>query len=1172
MLDLGDLPTPAVPASSAGQGATVTRSGALVSVAGATVGTTQWKVEEIQLVNWGGFTLPEPIPFDPRSTLLSGASGAGKSTLLDAYTAVMMPTDTPFNGASNEAGGRARGLEQRSVVSYVRGQTDVTTDDEGVERAHVLRGDRTDTWGGAAVVFVSDRGDRFTAARVYYVPATAVLGSQVTTRMLTVERRLNLRDLEPLAAKMFAPRELRTLLPGLTVHDSHGSYDARLHTRLGIGANDDGNKALRLLARVQGGITFRTVDNLYKETVLEQPATFAKADKALEHFDHLAETYRTMQDEYRKERILRDIPTRWDALTAAKVNRELLVELHDATTGNSPLTVWETRREVAMLEVAEATAFGLYKIAQEKHAAAERAMEQADLRVEEARTRYLNAGGGALATLDNDIERAGQDIAARTAALRSLRTNVEVLFDGSDIDLTDRAQFDRLRAAADAAGSTRTSSQQDLLDEIGANGFTIKRLSDDLAAAKTNLRRLKASGTRLPDSLEQMRAAVCARAGLDVSQAPFLAELVDVKADQGRWRTAVEKVLGAAATRMLVPAEQLDAFTRAVNDLKISGELRYDGADRDLPNAPPADPQTTAGKLDFARSPYRGWAMRRVTEPGLNALCVQTPDELGGGGFRVSLTGQTRKGRAGSLGRSRTTNVLGFSNEDLQVETQDRIHRLEADLEAAKADKDRLDARFTTFTDRASAYRTLAACTFEAIDVREAQAREKSARDAREQIRAGNSGLADLEETLRTQQVKARRYAKASGTAETAASTAKAAHLKYAQDKDAASDRLDAMDAGPSADVLTEAGSTYLDEAYATLCAGADPGDHAAFASRTKALRRQLATARDGADRTVDSLTSDLESTFEQYLLAFPSPNLTPRMSAYPDFARMLEEIRSVGLHQRRQTWRQTLMDWSGQHLFLLHQAMSAALSDIEDRMIPINAILAGLPFGPTDSRLKIRPRRLQRDHVTVFRKQLKDLSSGATLELADDQMEARFKELEAFMAQLRSPKDPAYNPKLSQRDELLDVRRHVEVLAERLNPQGVVEATYTSLGSKSGGETQELIAFIVGAALRYRLGDEDRERPRFAPVFLDEAFIKADAQFASRAVSAWTGLGFQLIVGAPMDKFAALEPHMNAFLVITKNQTTKRSHIKVVDDAQRSRLRERLAAKTPSTLAPTVG
>ena len=100
--------------------------------------------------------------------------------------------------------------------------------------------------------------------------------------------------------------------------------------------------------------------------------------------------------------------------------------------------------------------------------------------------------------------------------------------------------------------------------------------------------------------------------------------------------------------------------------------------------------------------------------------------------------------------------------------------------------------------------------------------------------------------------------------------------------------------------------------------------------------------------------------------------------------------------------------------------------------------------------------------------------------------LEKRFAELSRFMQQLRKPSqvgDAATS--LTDRERLLDVRRHVEISAERYDhTTGELRATYRTLGEKSGGESQELVAFIVGSALRFRLGDEMRSRPRFAPAW----------------------------------------------------------------------------------------
>src|SRR3546814_13537140 len=107
--------------------------------------------------------------------MISGASGVGKSTILDAYTALMMPSDTKFNGASNDAvAGRARSVGQRNLLSYLRGAVDVVDNPRtGRPEEQLLRGKGCDTWGAIAMTFVNDQGGRFTPLRTTYVPRRA---------------------------------------------------------------------------------------------------------------------------------------------------------------------------------------------------------------------------------------------------------------------------------------------------------------------------------------------------------------------------------------------------------------------------------------------------------------------------------------------------------------------------------------------------------------------------------------------------------------------------------------------------------------------------------------------------------------------------------------------------------------------------------------------------------------------------------------------------------------------------------------------------------------------------------------------------------------------------------------------------------------------------------------
>src|SRR3546814_14632478 len=100
---------------------------------------------------------------------------------------------------------------------------------------------------------------------------------------------------------------------------------------------------------------------------------------------------------------------------------------------------------------------------------------------------------------------------------------------------------------------------------------------------RSELRRERASlegrAGRVPVRLDELRSEVAAASGLSVEELPFLAELIDVAPEEGRWRTAIDTVLGASARTMLVPADKPAGFSRADAPLRPQGRgtLRSEG-------------------------------------------------------------------------------------------------------------------------------------------------------------------------------------------------------------------------------------------------------------------------------------------------------------------------------------------------------------------------------------------------------------------------------------------------------------------------------------------------------------------------------------------------------------------------------------------------------------------
>ena len=1118
--------------------------------------TVQWRATLLQLVNWGGFSGLTTVPLRGDATMISGASGVGKSTVLDAYTALMMPSDTKFNGASNDAvAGRARSAGQRNLLSYLRGAVDVVDDPRtGRPVEKLLRGKGADTWGAVAMTFVNDQGGRFTAVRTYYVPRRATRSADVQMQLATYEGSLSLATLEVAVPERFHATTLKKLFPGVRVHRTYAEFSAVLHARLGIGANGDGAKALRLLARIQAGNQVRSVDELYKDMVLERPATYAAADRAIEHFDDLDAAYAAMRTEEAKLEILAPIPD-LHARRETALRRRAALDAYGVTrSGDTPLRRWLLQTHLGLIERALVENRAARQQAADDLGAATAAEQALQGDLEAAKDAHRAAGGATLQSLALALEQEQVVRESRAARRGVLQERLLPLLDLTDASAPD---VDAALLSSEAFAVLQLHARQWLAgwerdqerirrdrDAARDRGFPLQQRQRDLRSERASLEN---RGGRVPARMHELRDEVAAAAGLGVDELPYLAELIDVAPEEAHWRAAVETVLGGSARVMLVPLERLERFSAAIDGLRLRGRLVFEGVELDLPDLGPADPERIAGKLLFKDSPFSGWVQAHVAEPSRNALCVESAGDLAGPGLRVTLAGQTRHGRRGTHGRADgARSIIGFSGDDALAEIDAELAELERGLERVDADVAELDRRSKVLEHQRAAYDAVVQARFDDLDVDGSDRRIEELERRREELLGADDRLSALERqtaelVTSLEEVRRRRFA-----AEQRQRELGEQHLRLVDDEDHLKDRLEAAPAGG----LSEEQAEALTAEFAAAAAPADPGDLDRFTENSQRLAERLREAVADTETELRRVEDELVGIFRLYRFRWDSPNLGETPDSYADYARILEEIRGTGLAQRRSEWRRRLTEWSGQDLVPLLGAMSASVEEIEDRLEPINAILRRLEFGATGDRLRIRLRRLAPAHVQAFLKDLRALAAGAPSDLDEEALERRFTELSRFMEQLRRP---AQSGELvaTDRDRLLDVRRHVEISAERYDAlTGELRATYRTLGEKSGGESQELVAFIVGSALRFRLGDEQRSRPRFAPVFLDEGFVKADSEFAGRAVQAWRGLGFQLIIGVPLDKVTGLEPHMDELLAITKDPATHRAWITPIRDA----------------------
>ncbi|WP_436536897.1 ATP-binding protein [Actinoplanes sp. HUAS TT8] len=1080
----------------------------------------QWVARDLQLVNWGGYDGYHHLRLAPGATLLSGGSGSGKSTLMDSYIALLMPHTTPFNGASNGGVvGRPRGKDQRNILSYARGKLDESRTD-GETKLRVLRGDGRDTWSAIAMTWVDHTGAEFTALRAWYVPSSARGLDDVVSVRATCDHGYQLRALEGPASKKLARADV--VATGLNWSETDRDFTARLHTTLGIGAAGDGHKAVALLGRIQAGQQITTVDALYKTMVLEEPSTLATADAVVQQFDELSGTRTRMITARQQVKALAPIREHRRTIDEAADRLRAIEEIGSFTDVASPAALWRHQRRLDLSRSAEEDLDQQHRRAQAELAETEALVVATETQRDGVADAIRASGGDRMDTAQREI----RVVELRLGDVERARERLDRALGAIGATVATGAEFTALvgtahRSLADAdARRTAQTTYAEAVSEKNEAERELTRLRTEHDAVKTRR-------GNIPTELHVARAKLAEAAGLTPDDLPFIGELIEVRTEFEPWREAFNLALGGFATRMLIDIGRLNAFREAINAVPTLRRVQFEGVRTGLRDEVGLDGNTLPGRLDYRPSPFTAWLKTELARR-FAFVCVDTPRLLPQYSKALTITGQTSEGGRGAHGGQGRANVLGFTNSRMLADIEERTKLARKRLDDAAEGVSREEGNLNSVEARRAAYRTVTELSWDQVDVDTVREERERWNRVIAEIRAGNPEIDKLQGRWDELKQQVRDLTERVGRQK---DLVRAVGVSWASTVDEVDDAQRALDAAAESGVdLDPQHREYLETLFESDPDRSTPAEVLAqFDAGVKRATERLRTDRQSATDTIGRSRNALLDTFSTFLERWPNPNLGVDPDAsYRDFERLLTDLEISGLHELETEWRDSLLNLSGNDLTGLDSELAAAVREIRDRIDPVNRILAALPFADDDHRLRIDP---QESHSTArarFRKELRDVRAFIDQAATDDERERAYHRMAKVIDRIRRGA-----PDFA---DLVDVRNHVRISAEKIDLDGRHVAVYDHIGEKSGGESQELVAFIVGAALRYQLGDAGATRPRYAPVFLDEALIKADAHFTGRAIGAWRGLGFQLIIGAPNDKHSAIEPHVDVEYLILKN------------------------------------
>ena len=1106
----------------------------------------RWMMESRALVNWGSYdgyhlfrpSMDEAAPV----TLLAGASESGKSTLVDAQISLLYPTGTPFNKASNS------GRSERSDYTYLRGMVGAG-DADGGETPIYLRGrDRNGTpepvWGAIVDTYVNHTDGRvLSCAKFLYLQAGDGRGD-VRRQYAVWDRRIDPRRMDALRAAPFTPSGVRTLYPGCLTFPNADAFHEHVWTEMGLSA-----QACRLLAKIQSADAPSRLDDIFKQGVLSIPDALAKARSLSEDYARYDANFRSMDDNMRRMGRLRGIRDAYERYAETLARSRTAAKASPATPeGMRLVKAWTTKRMRGELEAALPAERALLASAERDEREASRRADDIQRRLDTVRDRIRGIDGGALDRLTERLRE------AREAAER-IRRNADRLRAAyaktGDAMPHDAKAWEQARIEAVERTIGHETTLRELDTARDAAYAALNRTKETTRTLERDLETQRTARTRITRHMAETRAMLCQATGLDASDLPYVAELMDIREDDEAWRLAMNVAYAPISQTILVDKRHEQGFAAKISAIDPQRMARRTWRFVDVEHTPDTNDATDttdgtwmSSKLRYREdSPFTPWLRELTRSERHDALCVETIDDTDRERRQIQRDGQLKSADRGQHGVKDRQQTIGFVTETYLNELQTRLEQAHAaEHDAQNAYRNAL-AAVERHNARLELSRTIAYTTWEDLDENGAAARiaaiERDIETLRGQgelseLEHERDDLADLRRQAEDERADLRRDAQSAARAIEAMERWLDTHPTDSTDTN-----LTNLTAPTGlADTIHETLETAYERILngidrpglrARMIAGAGQTNPNAYAARlTATVGEDMKALADGMDRQTMQARAAVETLMAAYLDVYAADDDATGASV-ADYRYYMDELDGLThltavratLGEYRRCLERLRMGF-----LTLKRAIDADAAEIGDQLERINLMLDGQRFGPREGTLSLhadvrRPdaafnaqlRRVigllndwkaQGDAAGVDEAKRAFASCATMVGLLDEQL-AQVRDVNGVRAYGARDLDPRC------RSSFHATVHHGDGPDERI----------TSTGGRSGGALQELTSFVYGAALMYLLGGgmDRRMRPSYTTLFLDEALIKADGRYTRRALAVLPRLGFQVVVSAPESK-----------------------------------------------------
>ncbi len=1087
-------------------------------------GDAGFRLSYFELYNWGTFNGVWRMSPNEQNSVLFGAKGAGKTTVVDALVTLLVPPRQISYNQASETKDKTKG---RSLVSYFLGHYG-QIQEEGKSNASIQKIRDENNYTVLLGSFKNPKEDKTVTLvqfRFYHNEEIKTIYI-VSGRELDIEKHFKLNTNNRKEFKHLKDYFSKLLGNSTFIFDKYSEYSKSFCHHLGI----QSDKALSLFNKLVGLKEVENLNTFIREQILDETDIKERLEAMKKSYKGFLEIERKIEEQQNQLEALTIIETKgkeYKEYNQTIKTKQSYLDMLEYFCAEIKMQLIKDEVEIQSKALTEAE--NGKNIENEKIKSLEERIFKLTIAIRENKTQQA-------------IEKLNTDIKLLDAEIKPLEDTFKKYENASKLVKLEhlpvnQKEFDEYLGIYTKKHKDLNIENEILKQTIIDEAAHLQNETKDYEAQINQIKAYQKQETHIRPELAKRREEIAAYLGIDKQDLPFAGELMQLKAEHKEWEGAIERLLGAFATTLLVPKQ----YELAVNKYMNANHLRANfnvqvvvGNESFIYRLPKQN--GVFNKIEIKPNPYfYNYLAGRLKEKH-DYECFETDSEV----FKNTAYSITKKGYIQHAPQTynkndkydindKTKYNLGFSNYD-------KIAELRRQAQAKKEQNDilgnNLKKKQTTQGENENNLKAMnnfiQFSDFNAIDanpkILEKQKRldEKAKLEKSDDLKAIEEMKAQLE------------------TAEIDKANASKSRDAFLTNKTSANTKIENL--GKENSTCIETMATHQSKFNQTAILGlkAEYWNEKTVLekidSQKASIEKKIQKEKDRSSDTKSSLKEELERTLmHEFLTKHSYPDLKNTIDYIDDFISLKKRIQNKELDKYKGDYDNILKEGLVKEISSMRgQLEDVFLKDIKDEIKKINEPLAQIKYSD-QTYIEIKHKPINDEQINSFKSQIKDILAGSL----GGNTKINLPAIKSFMQALENE---------NWRKKVTDVRTWLDFFIDEKNiDTHETVRTYLDSSGASGGQKTQLAYTCLAAGFMLRSGAKDGNNKSFNFAIIDEAFSKLDDETPGLIMQLFKQLNLQLIVIIPdRDKINHICNYIKSIHVV--ENTPKRNDSKMYD------------------------